>query len=167
MNQLAAYLLAYEKSDGGPLCTYGALSAIVYFPANLTVTFNVTPVPGVFCHIIFWYKESPSLVPEALEMDSTSAGLVWASGPLTSIANQIEFPQPWFVIREDQQMVTTLTNRTNLIQREDFAQTWLTIASKPDYDMIMGLIRDWCEQREVIVKLEEIHRTLKRSPGGG
>lgn len=160
LSPLVEYLLAYEREDGGRICWLGASTAIIWLPGNFTATFDTYPGGTNFADILFYYRESPSDVPEALQQDSWGEGLQLSLGPITTVMMDAEAGS-WHVIRQDSPTHTTLLNRTNLMQREDYAQQMLVIANEPDYKFVMALIRDWCTNYRIAIELEKQTVTLQ------
>jgi len=161
LSPLVEYLLAYERKDGGgKLCTFGASSAIVWFPPNFTITYQVSPPTGIYANILYYYRETPSLVPEAMQQDSMANGIDVSLGPITTVMMDSE-AGGWTVIRADNPTITTVTNRTNLMQREDYAQQYLVVHSEEDYREIMLLIRDWCTNFRVSYEIEKLTALAK------
>jgi len=161
LSPIVEFLLGYRSKEGKPLCSFGAVSAIVWYPANFTTTYDSYPAGNAFANIIYAYRETPSLVPESIQQDSWGDGLELALGPMTTVIMSSD-PSPTFYIRrQDNPTHITITNRTNLIEREDYGQAFLIIYNETDYKFVLSLIRDWCSNYRVPMEMEQMNLTLK------
>ena len=132
-----AYIMTLQRPGGGELAYLGeTIIRANTWPANISATYNVFPLPGNYASIYFKMGFSQMMIPDAFYVTAQQYGSRFYSANVSTLLLSYGIDY-YAVVKENVPAITTVTNLTAVNQFFEEGNQLVVIRTKKDYNIIM------------------------------